>query len=191
VPANAADYLFLRPGADFSRYSAIMLDPTEVSFRKNWQSNLNRSRPGLLKVTDADVRRAINGGQAELKSTFEKRFRETGFQIVSAPAENALRVFVAVANVEVAAPEMRTASSSASISQETGSGTLIIEVRDSLSGELLGRAVDHGLVGDNLMTLRTAASNRAEFQRLFDEWAATSAKGFRTLVATSGTSPKG
>lgn len=190
VPAKSADLLYLRPGADFSGYNAIMLDPTEVAFRKNWKKDLDRSRVGVRRASDADIRKAIDEAQVKLRSIFEKRFSETGFGIVSTPGENVARVFVGVANVDVAAPEMRTAGRSHSYSQEAGRATVVIDVRDSLSGELLGRVVDHGVAGDHLMTWRDSSSNWGDFEQLFDEWANTSAKGFRKLVASAPTAGK-
>lgn len=184
VSAKNVDLLYLRPGADFRPYSAIVLDPTEVAFRKNWQREAARSRMGSSRVSDADVRHAIDRAQGTLRAIFEKRLRETGFQIAQAPAENALRVFVGIANVDVAAPDVHMGSST-SFSAEAGQATLVIEVRDSLSGELLGRAVDHGHAGDHLMTLRTSSSNWADFEQLFDEWARISARGLRRLIASA------
>lgn len=184
VKAKSVDLLYLRPGADFRQYKTIVLEPAEVSFRKNWAKDLNRSRPGLNRVSDADVREAIDKAQDKLKSTFEERFREAGFRLVSAPAEDALKVFVGVANVDVAAPEMRSMGPNRVYSDQAGQATLVIEARDSLSGELLGRAVDHGFAGDNLMTWRTSASNWADFGHLFDGWARISAKGLQKLIAS-------
>lgn len=183
VPARQVDFLYLRPGADFRPYRAIVLDPTQVAFRKNWQRDINQSRRGASRVTDADVRRAIDEAQDKLRSAFERRFRETGFQIVEGPAENALRVFVGVSDVDVAAPDIRAPGRSRVYSRQANRATLVVEVRDSLSGELLGRAVDHGAIGDRMMTLRTSASNRADFEALFDEWARISARGFQKLIA--------
>lgn len=184
VPATKVDYLYLRPGADFRQYNAILLDPTEVAFRKNWQREVNRSR-GISRISDAEVRRTIDEAQAKLRSIFEKRFRESGFQVVSAPAETALRVFVGIANLEVTAPDMRSPGISRVYAQQAGQATLVIEVRDSLSGELLGRAVDHGNAGDHLVTMRTSSSNWADFEDLFDEWARISTKGFQKLITSS------
>ena len=184
VPAKNVDLLYLRPGADFRQYKAIILAPTEVSFRKNWAKDLNRSRPGLNRVSDADVREAIDKAQDKLKSTFEKRFQQAGFQLVSAPAEDALRVLVGVANVDVAAPEMRSFGPNRVVSDQAGQATLVIEARDSLSGELLGRAIDHSSAGDTLMTWRTSSSNWADFEHLFDGWARVSAKGLQKLIAS-------
>ncbi|HYX47505.1 MAG TPA: DUF3313 family protein, partial [Sphingomicrobium sp.] len=184
VPAKNVDYLYLRPGADFRQYKAIILEPTQVAFRKNWQRDMNRSRSGLSKVSDSQLRSAIDQSQEKVRSTFEKRFRETGFQIVTQPADNALKVFVGIANVDVSAPEMNSARSR-TYAEQAGYGTLVIEVRDSVSGELLGRAVDHGTAGDHFVMMRNSVNNWADFERLFDDWAMISAKGFRKLVESS------
>lgn len=184
VPAKNVDYLYLRPGADFRQYNAIMLEPTQVAFKKNWQRDMNRSRSGLSKVSDSQLRKAIDESQEKVRQTFEKRFRETGFQMVSTPSENALKVAVGIANVDVSAPEIRSGRSK-TFSEQAGYGTLVIEVRDSVSGELLGRAVDHGTAGDHFVMMRDSVNNWADFEQLFDDWARISAKGFRKLVASS------
>lgn len=186
VPAKNVDYLYLRPGADFRQYNSIILEPTQVAFKKNWQRDMNRSRSGLSRVSDSQLRKAIDESQEKVRKTFEKRFRETGFQMVTAPSENALRVAVGIANVDVTAPEIRS-SISKTFSEQAGYGTLVIEVRDSVSGELLGRAVDHGTAGDHFVMMRDSVNNWADFENLFDDWARISAKGFRKLVASSPT----
>lgn len=186
VPAKSVDYLYLRPGADFRPYSAVILEPTQVAFRKNWQRDMNRSRSGLSKVSDSQLRKAIDESQEKVRQTFEKRFKDTGFQIVTTPAENAVKVFVGIANVDVSAPEMNSARNK-TFSEQAGYGTLVIEVRDSISGELLGRAVDHGTAGDHFVMMRNSVNNWADFEQLFDDWAAISAKGFRKLIASSPT----
>lgn len=186
VQAKSVDYLYLRPGADFRQYNAIILEPTQVAFKKNWQKDMNRSRSGLSKVSDSKLRKAIDESQEKVRSTFEKKFRETGFQIVTEPAENALKVTVGVVDVAVSAPELNSATSR-TFAEQAGYGTLVIEVRDSISGELLGRAVDHGTAGDHFVMMRNSVSNWADFEQLFDDWATISAKGFRKLVASSPT----
>ena len=50
-------------------------------------------------------------------------------------------------------------------SEEAGSGTLVVEVRDSMTNALLGRAIERRVAGDNGPWLRTSASNRADFDR--------------------------
>jgi len=185
VASKGADLLYLRPGADFRPYNAVLLDPSEVAFHKNWQRDLNSSRRGAGRITDTDVRKVIDEAQSKLRSTFEQRFQKAGFQIVTAPGENVARVFVGVANVHVTAPEMSTAGRSRVFAEQAGSATLVIEVRDSLSGELLGRAVDQGIAGDTFVMSRDRVTNWADFERLFDDWAKIGASGFQKLIASA------
>jgi hypothetical protein len=185
VPAKSVDYLYLRPGADFRQYTSLILDPTQVAFRKNWQKDINRDRRGSPQISDSDVRQAIDEAQGKLGSAFGKRFGETGFPIVTAPAANALRVFVGIANVDVTSPDLNSSTRGRVYSEQAGYATLVVEVRDSLTGELLGRAVDHGVAGDHLVTWRNSTTNWADFDHLFDQWAMISAKGFRKLIASS------
>ncbi|MGH6963451.1 MAG: hypothetical protein ACREE0_03105, partial [Phenylobacterium sp.] len=82
-----------------------------------------------------------------------------------------------------------------SYSVQAGSATLIVEVRDSLSGAVLGRAVDSRAAGDEISSMRTSVSNRADFSRLFKTWAKASTNGLATLKSLSpinadGESPK-
>lgn len=183
VPSKNADYLYLRPGADFSQYREVMFDPTEIAFQKDWQKEMNRSSRGFGRVTDADIRNAIDEANPKLKGIFEKRFRAAGFTIASAPGPNVMRIFVGVANVNVFAPDRNTPSSSRTYAEYAGNATVVLEARDSQSGELLGRAVDHGVAGQSLVMIRNSATNWADFETLFDDWARVSARGLRTLIS--------
>ena len=78
VPAKNVDYLYLRPGAEFRQYKAIILEPTQVAFKKNWQRDMNRSRSGLSKVSDSKLRKAIDKSQEKVRSTFEKKIPRDG-----------------------------------------------------------------------------------------------------------------
>src|SRR5262245_13206246 len=61
VRSTKFDDVFLRPQADFRGYTRVMLDPTEVSFRKNWQREQNRDRVSAAsRVTDEDARRILD-----------------------------------------------------------------------------------------------------------------------------------
>ncbi len=87
-------------------------------------------------------------------------------------------------DIDVVAPDTG-ASRNRSYSQEAGAGTLVIEVRDSMTNALLGRAVERRIAGDNGRWLRTGVSNRADFDRLFRSWAEASANGLVELKALS------
>ena len=44
VKSRRLDAIYLLPGADFSGYRKIMIDPVQVAFRKDWVQQANRSR---------------------------------------------------------------------------------------------------------------------------------------------------
>ena len=64
-------------------------------------------------------------------------------------------------------------------------GSLVVEVRDSSSNALLGRAVDNRVVGYGAPFRRDSVTNRADFERVFGGWAKSSVEGLAELKARS------
>jgi hypothetical protein len=70
-------------------------------------------------------------------------------------------------------------------SNQAGAATITIEARDSMSGALLGRGVDHRTAGESEFVLaRTSERNRADFERMFRSWAELSADAIVRLRET-------
>src|SRR6202007_1118699 len=60
VKSSRSARLYLLPGASFQPYSKVMLDKTEVAFRKNWVRDYNQSSGTVSRRIDqSDVDRAI------------------------------------------------------------------------------------------------------------------------------------
>jgi len=190
VESKKLDVVFLMPGADFREYTKVMLDPTEVAFEKNWQRDFNRSTSSLsTRVSDRDVERAITGAVAAAGEIFAAAWAEGGYAVVQHPGPDVLRVRTGVLNVTVNAPEVDSASRTRTYSSEAGQATFFVEVRDSQTNALLGRAVDQRIVGDNLRTWRTRSSNRADFSTEVKRWAEISVTGLGELKALSPVEP--
>src|SRR6185369_11422410 len=152
------DYVYLLPGADFRAYNKVMLDPTELAFKKNWLRDYNNSTMSLSsRLSGPDV----------------------------------LRLRTAVVDISINAPDVKSVGRSRSYSGEAGFATLIVEARDSVSGALLGRAVDGKVVGDNSMLLRNSVTNRSDFRQLMKRWADISVKGLGELKAQSPINDQG
>lgn len=184
VKARKVDAVYLLPQADFRGYARVMLDPTEVAFRKNWQRDQNSSI-GVDRISDQDARRILDEARAGFEKIFAKAYRDAGYQIATAPAPDVLRVRTAVLDIDVNAPDRMTAGRTRVYSREAGAATLVIEARDSLSGALLGRAVDADTVGDFGPYLRNSATNAGAFEVTFSRWAEISVKGLAELKALS------
>ena len=186
VESNRMDVVFLQPGADFRTYTKVMLDPTEIAFEKNWQRDYNRSTSTLSgRVSDRDIQDAIRRAIVAANDIFEDAWTEGGYTVVSEPGPDVLRVRPGVLNIEVNAPDVMTAGRSRSFAPEAGEATYFVEVRDSLTGALLGRAADRRIVGDNIAAYRNSVTNRADFRQEVKRWAEITVRGMNELKARS------
>jgi hypothetical protein len=88
-------------------------------------------------------------------------------------------------NIWVNAPDVGGGSRTHTFSPEAGQATFFVEVRDSLTGALLGRAVDQRYAGDLGPNWRTSVSNRADFRDLVAGWGRDAVRGVNELKALS------
>jgi hypothetical protein len=184
VRSPRAQLVYLLPGVDFRTYTKVMLDPTEVAFRRNWQRDYNRTaRPGT-RINDADATRAADRVRTGFGEIFANAYTEGGYQVVTQAGPDVLRLRTGVMNLYVTAPERMTAGISRTYAVDAGEATLVIEARDSLTGALLGRVFDRQTAGD-IGGIRTSVSNQADFEALFRRWATLSVRGLDTLKTRS------
>ena len=191
VKSKRLDHAYLQPGADFRGYTKVMLDPTEVAFAKNWQRDYNTDTRQLsARISDREVQEAISEGVIAANGIFAEAWAKGGYSVVTAPGPDVLRIKTGVVNIWVNAPDKMTAGRSYSFSPEAGQATFFIEARDSMTGALLGRAVDQRYAGDmGPMSWRTSVSNRGDFRDLVETWARDGARGLDELKALSPIRP--
>jgi hypothetical protein len=190
VKSKRLDLVYLQPGADFRGYTKVLIEPTEVAFAKDWQRDHNRGSRRLSgRVTSRDVQDAITEGVKAADDIFTKAWSRGGYVVVTEPGPDVLRVKTGIVNITVTAPDQPTASRSYSFAGEAGSATLFVEVRDSLTRALIGRAIDQRIAGDNNAAWRTAMSNRADFRQLVETWANISVRGLTELKSLPPAQP--
>lgn len=186
VQSKALDAVYLAPGADFRTYTKVIIDPPDVALRKNWlrEYNSDQRDPGK-HISTKEAAKILDEAKVGFEKIFTEAYTAAGYQVVTEPGADVLRLRTAVINVEVNAPDTMSAGRSRSYSREAGGATLVLEARDSTSNALLGRAVDSREVGDGVPYRRTSVSNRADFAQLFKSWAKVGANGLATLKAAS------
>jgi hypothetical protein len=186
VKAKRMDAAYLLPGSDFRGYTKLMVDPTEAAFSKNWIRSQNDERDLSRRVTEEDAQKILAAARSNFDDIFAEALAKAGYTIVTTPAADVLRVSTAVVNLYVNAPDIMSAGRSYSFTTEAGEATLIIEVRDSVSGALMGRVLDRRETrGTTSMQMATSGSNQAEFRQLFKQWAGITVKGLEELKAHS------
>ena len=185
VQSDKIELVYLLPGADFRPYTKVILDPPEMAMKANWLRDQRRSSSTLgSQATERDITRALTDGREEFEKRLTRALTEAGFTIVTSPGEDVLRLRSGVVDIDVVAPDV-SAQRTRNFSEEAGAATLVIEVRDSVTNALLGRAIERRVAGDNGPFLRTSVSNRADFDQLFQRWARAAANGLAELKALS------
>jgi hypothetical protein len=162
---------YVDPNADFSVFKRVaILDPF-VAFRSNWQRDQNRSRTRNLR--SSDVERIKTDVSALFRDVFIERLEAAGFEIVTESGEDVLVLRPAIIDLDVTAPETRTAGRSRTYTASAGAATLYIELFDSVSGDIIGRAADRQASrrAGGMMTWSNRVSNRAEARRMAGRWA--------------------
>jgi hypothetical protein len=186
VPSKRLKFVYLLPGADFRGYTKVMLDPTEVAFRKDWAKDYNNTTRDLSsRVRPDEVEKVMEEGGRAATEIFTKAFTDAGYPVVSTPGPDVLRVRTGIVNLSVTSPDRPTAGRSYSFAGEAGSAQVIIEARDSMTNALLGRAVDGKVAGDTSALWRNKVTNRADFRLLGQSWAKASVSGLAELKKLS------
>jgi hypothetical protein len=187
VKSRQLDAVFLLPGANFSEYSKkVMIDPVDVSFRDGWLRSQNRSRGASRRISQADAEQILQAARSGFQDIFAAAFTAKGYEIVTSAAPDVLRLTPAVVNLSVNAPQPTAAGVSRSYTVEAGEATLTLEARDSMTGAILGVAIDRSRTRQSAqVTFTTSASNRADFEALFRSWANIAANGLEQLKSAT------
>jgi len=115
--------------------------------------------------------------KADVATLFDEIFKEefgksAKFPIVDKVSSNTLVIRPAIINLDVAAPDIKSSINVKTYASEAGQATLFIELYDGVSGEILARAVNTAVAGDNsYYQWANRVSNRADAKRMIRKWA--------------------
>jgi len=162
--------VYAQPGADLSQYDRVYLADAYVAFKKNWQRDQNRSLS--TRVTTSDMEK-IKAGLAEMfREVFTETLQEGGYELVTEQAEDVLLVKPAIINLDIAAPDTQTTGMSRSYAESAGEMTLYVELYDSVTGDLLAKALDREIDRETgYFQWQNRVTNRAAANRILKEWA--------------------
>ena len=157
--------VYAEPGVDLSRYNRIYLEDAYIAFRKNWQSDQN-------KVTASDMAQIKAELALLFRDVFLKTLEEAGYVLVSERAEDVLLIKPAIINLDIIAPGTTTAIDSQTYSESAGEMTLYLELYDSLTDDLIAKALDRQIDRKTgYFQWQNRVSNRAAANRIMQVWA--------------------
>jgi len=167
---KVADVVYVRPGVDFSAYKRIAILDCPVAFSKDWERD---RKHGPMRVSQKDM----DDMKASLSAEFLKVFTDElqnkgGYTLVTEGAEDVLILRPAIVDLEVTAPDTMTAGRSYTLSESAGGMTLYLEVFDSVTGQILARAIDRREdQGMGRIQWQTSVTNKSEADRILRRWA--------------------
>lgn len=172
VPGAKAALAEIDPNADFSTFKRVRILDAFVAFRSGWERDQTRGG-SRMRISQSEVER-IKAGVAEL---FKEVLAETleandGFEVVDENGEDVLLIRPAIIDLDINAPDSMGAGRGATVTAETGAATLYMELYDSATNQIVGRAADRQVIrhAGDLMTWSNRATNTADARKLFGAW---------------------
>lgn len=162
--------VYAQPDIDWGKFSKIYMDQPYVAFKENWQRDQNRDNPGW--ITDGDMAKI----KIELSSLFMGVFTETllegGYELVLETGEDVLLIRPAIIGLDVVAPDINSTGLTRTYSESAGEMTLYLELYDSVSGEMLAKALDRKVDRQTgYFEWQNRVTNRAAANRILKVWA--------------------
>jgi len=165
--------VYAEPGADLVQYKRIQLLDAYVAFKKNWARDQRSRSADKLSVTSRDVEKIKTNLAKEFQQVFRKTLEDGGYEIVDEAGEDVLLVRPAIINLDVNAPDTMRAGRSMSFTSTAGEMTLYIEIYDSITGDLIAKALDRkaDTSRQSYYTWTNSVTNKAAAKRILQGWA--------------------
>ena len=184
VTPRRMDLAWLRPGADFRPYTKVIIDPTQVAFRPNWMKDYNLNAPVGNWVSQEQADKIMAAAKTNFDEIFRDAFRKAGYEVVTAPGPDVLRVNSGILDLDVTAPLGQNTVGVTWIIT-AGQAVLIVEVRDGATNALLGRVADRRETQDLGRQLASSTTTLYDFRLLFNLWAGICTKALAELKSAS------
>jgi len=177
ISVKGIDLAYARPGATLAGYNKVKIDPVEVAFRKDWDPTRTGSN---LKLRAEDRERIRTGVAQIVREELVKALEaKGGYPVVDAAGPDVLRDRASIANLYVTAPDTREAGISRTYVVSAGEMTLVMELFDSETGQVLARVVDRDEArGTGGLSISNSVMNAGEAQNIASRWARILRNGF-------------
>lgn len=170
LKVDGMDVVYMRPDASLAGYKKVSLGAVTVSFRKDWERS---ARVGVhSRLRPEDAQRIRDRLATVVREEVVKQLTEGGYQLVDTAAEDVLAVTASITDLYVTAPDVKNAANTQVYAVSAGEMTLIAELRDSLTGDIIVRAYDHAAARESIRPhLIWHTENETEARTVAKAWA--------------------
>lgn len=157
---------------DWDRYTGILLEKARVEFREDWERDQERLNNNI--VTDADRAKIKSSMSDMLHGILVQKISDTEhYELTNARGANVLRFTPRITKLDIHAPGRVQGIVGNVLVDSKGSLVLVMEISDSVSGELLASAWRLESDPDKgFMETATEAGNKTAFSRMMADWSA-------------------
>ena len=155
VKQRRIDKAFAKPDLDLSGYGKVMVAPVSIAYRKD-----------SFELTDKQTRRMSDYFWRALDDALV----DHGYEVVSEAGPDVLLVAASIVDLDINVPTEPRAGRTSYFTASSGSMTLIGELRDSASGEVLVRFADRRQPRRHWAN-STSVSSWSEVRQAFRFWA--------------------
>ena len=187
IEGSRAEYVYLKPGVKLEIYNKFLILDTPVSFHEKWESN--HQRYYSRKVPEAEMKRIKESTARIFKDVFVKQLKEGGYPIVSEPGRDVIILRPVIFNLYVAAVDSSSARGS-NFTTASSSAALMLELYDSITGEILGRAYDVKAANKGFYTHSSRVSSNKDAIDIFSYWAKLLIQGLNEIHSEAGNRTK-
>lgn len=173
VDSDKFDAVYWHSDATLAGYSKVMIEACEVSFRKNWQRDQNRTRAGSRRVTTEDMDKIRANVAERFQVIFTEVIAEGGaYEVVSVAGPDVLLLRPEIVDLDVYAPDLMNPGRTTTLTTEAGRMTLKMDVVDADTQSLMGRVIDRKRAREySGGRITNSVTNRAEGDRMLRRWA--------------------
>jgi len=171
VDDSRMNLAYVKPDVDLSSYTKIMFDPVSIAYKTEPQGT------GRMRTARRESNFALTPKQTEnMKALFQEAAinaltSDNGYQIVSQPGPDVLRVSSALIDLIVTVPTQQSVGRNRTFAESYGVVTLVVELRDSETGEIFARVADRKEPGSNAgMNEVNSATVTSDLRRMFRFW---------------------
>jgi hypothetical protein len=174
VDRSTMDRAWVKPDLDLRPYTKIMLQTADMTFRQVDDQG-KFYRPGIDDQTEFAIPEET---RAKLKQTFTDAFREQlerskRYELVDQRGPHTLVLVATLLDVVSRVPPDDVPGRYEVYLSSVGEATLVVELRDAITNEVLARAADRRAAENTtgFPIQATTASNWAEVRQLANSWA--------------------
>ena len=174
VPGTQLGLVYAEPEADLSVYSKLLLIDAQVAFKKNWdRDQRSRSASKLSTSSRVNTKKIKQDLAEEFEAVFTEALNSGGYEVVTEAADDVLLVRPAIVDLDINGPQTHGSGRSNTYTRSAGEMTLYIELFDSVTGDLIAKALDRkaDTARQGFYTWTNSVTNKTAAKRILQGWA--------------------